>query len=129
MTADDFFALAKKHQVDMVDLKFVDLLGTWQHCSFPIDLWDADTFKDGLGFDGSSIRGWMGIHESDMLGMPDPDTARIDPFFSKPTIRQTAIKQSRYRWQRPRRLTTGQPRSCSTAHEQLIRAIAVADMP
>ena len=50
MTADDFFALAKKHQVDMVDLKFVDLLGTWQHCSFPIDLWDADTFKDGLGF-------------------------------------------------------------------------------
>ena len=63
MKPDDFFTLAKKTQADMVDLKFVDMLGTWQHCSFPIDLWDADTFKEGLGFDGSSIRGWMGIHE------------------------------------------------------------------
>ena len=71
MKPDDFFSLAKKNQADMVDLKFVDMLGTWQHCSFPIDLWDADTFKEGLGFDGSSIRGWMGIHESDMLAMPD----------------------------------------------------------
>src|SRR5215831_14011606 len=69
MTPDKFFALAKKHSAEMVDLKFVDMLGTWQHCSFPIDLWDADTFKEGLGFDGSSIRGWMGIHESDMLAI------------------------------------------------------------
>ena len=86
MTPDDFFALAKKHKADMVDLKFVDMLGSWQHCSFPIDLWDAGTFKEGLGFDGSSIRGWMGIHESDMLAVPDPDTACIDPFFARPTI-------------------------------------------
>src|SRR6266446_6484544 len=70
MKPDDFFSLAKKNQADMVDLKFVDMLGTWQHCSFPIDLWDEDTFKEGLGFDGSSIRGWMGIPESDMLAMP-----------------------------------------------------------
>ena len=48
--------------------------------------WDEGTFKEGLGFDGSSIRGWMGIHESDMLAMPDPDTACIDPFFAKPTV-------------------------------------------
>ena len=54
----------------MVDLKFVDMLGTWQHCSFPIDHLDTGTFKEGLGFDGSSIRGWMGIHESDMLAVP-----------------------------------------------------------
>src|SRR5579871_285870 len=74
MTPDDFLAFAKKHQAEMVDLKFVDMLGTWQHCSFPIDLWNADTFKEGLGFDGSSIRGWMGIHESDMLAMPDSNT-------------------------------------------------------
>ena len=71
MTPDDFFALAKKHEAEMVDLKFVDMLGSWQHCSFPIDHLDKDTFKDGLGFDGSSIRGWMGIHESDMLAVPD----------------------------------------------------------
>src|ERR1700736_3637405 len=50
MTPDDFFALAKKHHAEMVDLKFIDMLGTWQHCSFPIDLWNADTFKEGLGF-------------------------------------------------------------------------------
>ena len=46
----------------MVDLKFVDMLGSWQHCSFPIEHLDNDTFDEGLGFDGSSIRGWMGIH-------------------------------------------------------------------
>ena len=86
MKSDEFFALAKKHKADMVDLKFVDMLGSWQHCSFPIDLWDDGTFKEGLGFDGSSIRGWMGIHESDMLAVPDPDTACIDPFFARPTI-------------------------------------------
>ena len=86
MTPVEFFALAKKHQAEMVDLKFVDMLGSWQHCSFPIDLWDRDTFTEGLGFDGSSIRGWMGIHESDMLAMPDSDTGCIDPFFSRPTI-------------------------------------------
>src|SRR5687767_5889726 len=86
MTPDDFLKFAKKNAAEMVDLKFVDMLGTWQHCSYPIDLWDADTFKDGLGFDGSSIRGWMGIHESDMLAMPDPLTTCIDPFFAKPTV-------------------------------------------
>ena len=60
MTPKDFFEFAKKNNAKMVDLKFVDLLGTWQHCSYPIDTWDEGTFKDGLGFDGSSIRGWPG---------------------------------------------------------------------
>ena len=86
MTPDDFFALAKKHEAEMVDLKFVDMLGSWQHCSYPTEFLDKSTFTEGLGFDGSSIRGWMGIHESDMLAIPDADTARIDPFFAKPTV-------------------------------------------
>ena len=81
MTPKEFFEFAKKNNAEMVDLKFVDLLGTWQHCSYPIDTWDEGTFKDGLGFDGSSIRGWQGIHVSDMLAMPDLATAVIDPFF------------------------------------------------
>ena len=51
MTPDDFFSFAKKHAAGMVDLKFVDMLGSWQHCSFPIDHLDKDTFKNGLGFD------------------------------------------------------------------------------
>jgi glutamine synthetase len=90
MTPKDFFAYAKKHGAEMVDLKFVDLLGTWQHCSFPTDVLDEDTFVDGLGFDGSSIRGWQGIHMSDMLAVPDPDTACLDPFFARPTVSVTA---------------------------------------
>ena len=86
MTPDEFFQFAKKCQAEMVDLKFVDMLGSWQHCSYPIDVLDTGTFKEGLGFDGSSIRGWMGIHESDMLAVPDADTARLDPFFARPTV-------------------------------------------
>jgi glutamine synthetase len=86
MTPKDFFEFAKKNKAEMVDLKFTDLLGTWQHCSYPIDTWDEDTFKDGLGFDGSSIRGWQGIHVSDMLALPDPDTTVMDPFFKEPTV-------------------------------------------
>ena len=86
MTPKDFFEFAKKHNAKMVDLKFTDLLGTWQHCSYPIDTWDEETFKDGLGFDGSSIRGWQGIHVSDMLAVPDPATAVLDPFFKEPTV-------------------------------------------
>ena len=86
MKPADFFTLAKKHQAEMVDLKFVDLLGSWQHCSFPIETWDEGTFEEGLGFDGSSIRGWKGIHESDMMAVPDPDTVCLDPFFTRPTI-------------------------------------------
>jgi len=86
MTPKDFYDLAKKNNAKMVDLKFVDLLGTWQHCSYPIELFDESVFEDGLGFDGSSIRGWQDIHMSDMLAVPDPATGVIDPFFKEPTI-------------------------------------------
>jgi len=86
MSPKESFEFAKKHGADMVDLKFTDMLGTWQHCTFPIDTWDEDTFKKGIGFDGSSIRGWQGIHMSDMLGIPDPNTTKIDPFFAEPTV-------------------------------------------
>jgi glutamine synthetase len=86
MTPEAFFGFAKANHAEMVDLKFADLLGTWQHCSFPIETWDESTFADGVGFDGSSIRGWQGIHVSDMLAVPDPDTAVLDPFFKQPTV-------------------------------------------
>jgi glutamine synthetase len=86
MTPKEFFEFAKKNGAEMVDLKFSDLLGTWQHCSHPIESWDEETFREGVGFDGSSIRGWQGVHMSDMLAIPDPDTAVIDPFFKDPTV-------------------------------------------
>lgn len=66
---------AAETRVSMVDLKFCDLLGTWQHMTLPLRALDAGAFEDGLGFDGSSIRGWQGISESDMLLMPDPTSA------------------------------------------------------
>ena len=80
-TPKDFFDYCKELGAELVDLKFCDLLGTWQHCAFPVDELDEDTFKDGLGFDGSSIRGWQDISVSDMLAMPQPETTRLDPFF------------------------------------------------
>ncbi len=70
----------------MVDLKFVDLPGTWQHMTLPLAALDEDDFETGLGFDGSSIRGFQEIHESDMLLMPDATTAFIDPFYTRTTL-------------------------------------------
>jgi glutamine synthetase len=73
-------------RAQMVDLKFCDLLGTWQHVTLPIGGFDESAFDEGLGFDGSSIRGWRGISESDMLLVPDPSTAVLDPFTAAPTL-------------------------------------------
>ena len=77
---------AKKHKAQIVDLKFVDLVGTWQHFSMPIEELNEGVFKDGSGFDGSSIKGWQAIDNSDMLVMPDPSTAVMDPFTEVPTL-------------------------------------------
>ncbi|HVC33364.1 MAG TPA: type I glutamate--ammonia ligase [Chloroflexota bacterium] len=79
-------AFAREQGVKFVDFKFVDLPGTWQHFSTPIGALDEDVFADGLGFDGSSIRGFQKIHESDMLLMPDATTAIVDPVCAIPTL-------------------------------------------
>src|SRR5688500_4298015 len=84
--ADDAFEWAVETQTKMVDLKFCDLLGSWQHMTMPLRALDEGAFTDGLGFDGSSIRGWQGIAESDMLLVPDPASAVLDPFTAEPTI-------------------------------------------
>src|SRR6185436_14095464 len=86
MTPREVLDLAKKQKVQIVDLKFVDLLGTWQHFSIPIEELNEGVFKDGSGFDGSSIRGWKAIHNSDMLAVPDPETACLDPFTAVSTL-------------------------------------------
>jgi glutamine synthetase len=83
---DEVLKFAADRDVEMVDLKFVDLPGTWQHMSLPLRALDADDFANGLGFDGSSIRGFQEIHESDMLLMPDAASAFIDPFYTRPTL-------------------------------------------
>jgi len=85
MTPKEFFEFCKRKGAEMVDVKFVDLLGTWQHCTFPVDFLDEAAFEEGLGFDGSSIRGWKMIHQSDMMAVPDLGAVAMDPFFAKPT--------------------------------------------
>lgn len=86
MTPDSVFEFAKKHGAQMVDLKFTDLLGMWQHFSMPISQLSKDSFENGFMFDGSSIRGWRNIQESDMMVKPDANTAAIDPFMEVPTL-------------------------------------------
>src|SRR6266550_3350106 len=77
---------SRETQAAMFDLKFCYLLGTWQHVTLPVAGLDESAFDEGLGFDGSSIRGWQGISESDMLLMPDAATAILDPFTEAPTL-------------------------------------------
>ncbi len=86
MKPAEVIAFAKEHGAKMIDLKFLDFPGLWQHFGLPIHQLDEDLFEDGLGFDGSSIRGWQPIHASDMLVIPDPKTARMDPFIKEPTL-------------------------------------------
>jgi glutamine synthetase len=83
---EELIEAAGKQGLEMVDLKFTDLPGTWQHMQMPIEALEADDFTAGLGFDGSSIRGFQTIDESDMLLMPDHSTAIIDPFYDLPTL-------------------------------------------
>ncbi len=101
-TPNNVMQLIKDKGVKIVDLKFIDLPGIWQHCSFYIDEISEKTITEGLAFDGSSIRGWKAINESDMLMVPDPNSAFIDPFMGGPTLSMTcSIREPR----------TGQPYS------------------
>jgi len=86
MNVREALEFAKKNRVQVVDLKFVDLIGTWQHFTIPANELTEDLFKDGSGLDGSSIRGWKAINNSDMLVVPDPTTACLDPFTAVPTL-------------------------------------------
>jgi len=86
MNPADVLALAREKNVKVVDVRFLDLLGTWQHFSVPVQTITEETFDEGLGFDGSSIRGWKSIDQSDMIVVPDPTTAWIDPFYAEPTL-------------------------------------------
>ncbi len=86
MTVDEVFALMKDKDVKFVDLRFADTRGKEQHVTLPTSAVDEDLFEDGKMFDGSSIAGWKGIHESDMILMPELDTAVVDPFTDEPTL-------------------------------------------
>jgi glutamine synthetase len=86
VTPKEVLALCREKNVKAVDLRFMDFPGLWQHFTIPVDKLEEDVFEDGLGFDGSSIRGWQAINESDMLVIPQPETAALDPFCTIPTL-------------------------------------------
>ena len=86
MTPKEVLDMAKENGAKLVDLRFMDFPGLWQHFSVPIGELEEASFEDGFGFDGSSIRGWQPIHASDMLVIPDAETAKMDPFYAAPTL-------------------------------------------
>src|SRR5271154_406059 len=114
---------ARKQGAKMVDVKFIDTFGTWQHFSVPMGELTEEVFEEGFGFDGSSIRGWKSIEASDMLAMPDPSTAFIDPFMAVPTlsltctIAETGTKEAYNR----------DPRGIAQRGEKYLQSTGVAD--
>ena len=122
-TPKSVIELAKKNGAKMVDIKFVDTFGTWQHFTCPIRELTEEVFEEGYGFDGSSIRGWKSIEASDMLAMPDPSTAFIDPFCAVPTlsltctIAETGTKEAYIR----------DPRGIAQRAEKYLNSTGVAD--
>ena len=122
-TPQDVFTMSKEHNVKIVDLRFMDFPGLWQHFSMPISELTEDSFEEGFGFDGSSIRGWQAINESDMLVIPDLTTAFIDPFLQVPTLVMICdiadpITRSRY---------TRDPRAIARKAEAYLKSTGIAD--
>jgi glutamine synthetase len=123
MTPKEVVKFARDHGARMVDLKFMDFPGMWQHFTIPMSSLDDDTFEEGVGFDGSSIRGWQAIHASDMVVLPDPETAVMDPFTQVPTLSLICnildpITREQY---------TRDPRSVAEKGEAYLRATGIAD--
>ncbi|CDM94459.1 MULTISPECIES: type I glutamate--ammonia ligase [Limnospira] len=85
-TAQEVLSMIQDQDIKVIDLKFIDMPGTWQHLTVYYDQIDETSFTDGVAFDGSSIRGWKAINESDMMMVLDPTTAWFDPFMAEPTL-------------------------------------------
>ena len=123
MSIEDIKKLIADNKVEFVDLRFADMLGKQHHVSYPVRIVNEELFEDGKMFDGSSISGWKGINESDMILMPDPSTATIDPFTADPTlilfcdVLEPATMQAYERC----------PRGIARRAEQFLKSTGVAD--
>jgi glutamine synthetase len=124
MTPADVLRMAEEQGIRMVDFKFTDVPGTWQHFSVPTRALDLSAFVEGVGFDGSSIRGFQQINESDMLLLPDPSTAILDPFTAEPTlsmvcdVTQPGVRRDPY---------SRDPRYIARKAEAYLRSTGIAD--
>ena len=123
MSVENVLSLIQENEVKFVDLRFTDTKGKEQHVSIPAHQVDADFFEDGKMFDGSSIAGWKGINESDMVLMPDASTAVLDPFTAEVTLNircdilEPATMEGYDR----------DPRSISKRAEEYMRSTGIAD--
>lgn len=86
MTPNEVLAICRERDIKAVDLRFTDFVGLWQHTTIPVSKLTEDSFEEGYGFDGSSLRGWQAIDESDMLIVPQAETGFVDPFTALPTL-------------------------------------------
>jgi glutamine synthetase len=123
MIPKEVLKLSKDHGARMVDLKFMDYPGMWQHFTVPISQLEESSFEEGFGFDGSSIRGWQAIHASDMLVIPDATTAVMDPFTQTPTLSLICnivdpITKEKY---------TRDPRNIAQKAEAYLKSTGIAD--
>ena len=123
MTPKEVLAQIRQREVATVDLRWMDFPGVWQHFSIPADKLTEETFEDGLGFDGSSVVGWRAINEADILVVPQPETALIDPFAARPTLTmicnvQDPITQQDY---------TRDPRNIARKAVSYMRSTGLAD--
>ncbi|TVR60152.1 MAG: type I glutamate--ammonia ligase [Spirochaetaceae bacterium] len=123
MTPKDVLSLIEREKVQVVDFRFMDFPGMWQHFSIPVTVFDESLFTDGLGFDGSSIRGWQAINESDMLVRPVAESAFIDPFSAYKTLVLICnicdpISGEDY---------TRDPRNIARKTEKYLQALGIAD--
>jgi len=122
-TADDIIKLIKDEDVEYVDIRFCDLPGIVQHFSVPASVFDESVFEDGLAFDGSSVRGFQSIHESDMMLLPDPETARIDPFRAAKTLNLNFFVHDPF----TREAYSRDPRNVARKAENYLASTGIAD--
>ncbi|MGB9688655.1 type I glutamate--ammonia ligase [Thermogutta sp.] len=123
MTPKEVIAFCREKGVKSVDLRFMDFPGVWQHFTIPVTALTEDVFEDGLGFDGSSIRGWQRINESDMLVLPQPDTAALDPFAEIPTLMMICNIQDPV----TREDYTRDPRNVARKAVNYLKSLGIAD--
>jgi glutamine synthetase len=123
MTPKQVLEYGKKNGAVMVDLRFIDLPGKWQHTSIPFGRLEESTFEEGVGFDGSSIRGFQPINQSDMLLMPDPASARMEPFTQHPTLALICTIQDTL----TRQNYTRDPRNIAKKAEAYLKSTGIGD--
>jgi len=123
-TPEDVLAVIEEQDIQIVDVRFIDMPGIWQHFSVPAKVFDLSAFTEGLGFDGSSIRGFQQIQESDMLLIPDPTTAFLDPFTAVPTL----VLICNVRDPITRQNYTRDPRYIAQKAEAYLRSTGIADV-